>query len=364
MFKIVDRYLTRELFRSFAAVSLVLSLILVGGLLADVLNRVARGRIPAGLLLSQIGLRSLDAMALLLPLGFFLAVYLAYSRLYRDGEAGVLSASGVNTFGFLKPILWLAFPIAVFLGMTTMYWSPQALAKADQMVREANRSLLVAGLEPGKFVDLPGRYGVIFVGEMSPDGSAFKHLFVQHEKGDRVDIVTAASGKLYTDRQGRERFLRLEQGFRVEGGMEAPNFRSMRFAVNDVRLPDSEEGSGKRAESLRTFDALILSTNRADRAELHWRVGVPISILVLGLLALPLAHSRPRESRFGVGILVVIGYVLYSNLMALGRGWLAEGKIPMPLGLWWLHGTVLALALLLLWSRTRLPRPKPARKRQ
>ncbi|MBK8286176.1 MAG: LPS export ABC transporter permease LptF [Ahniella sp.] len=358
MLRIIDRYLARELAGAFASVSLVLGFVLFGGLMADVLNRVARGRIPAGLLLSQVGLRSLDALSMLLPLGFFLAVYLAYSRLYRDGEAGVMAASGVNNGGFLKPVLWLALPLMSLLAINTLYWSPQALAKADQMVREANRSLLVAGMEPGRFVDLPGRYGVIYVGEMSDDGTTFKRLFVQHEKEDRVDIVTAASGKLYADRQGRERFLRLEEGFRVEGSLSAPDFRSMRFATNDVRLPDSEEGSGKRAESLRTGDVLLASGNASDRAELHWRLGIPISVLVLALLAIPLAHTRPREPRFGAGLIAVVGYIVYSNMLAAGRGWLAEGKIPMSLGLWWIHAIVLIIALLMYWSRTRLPRPK------
>lgn len=358
MFRIIDRYLARELAGAFASVSLVLGFVLFGGLMADVLNRVARGRIPAGLLLSQVGLRSLDALALLLPLGFFLAVYLAYSRVYRDGEAGVLSASGMNQAGFLKPVLWLAIPLMGLLTMTTFWWSPQALAKADQMVREANRSLLVAGMEPGRFVDLPGRYGVIYVGEMSADGSSFRRLFVQHEKEDRVDIVTAASGKLYGDRDGRERFLRLEEGFRVEGSLASPDFRSMRFATNDVRLPDSEEGSGKRPESLRTVDVLRASSDRADQAELHWRIGIPLSVLVLALLAIPLAHTRPRESRFAAGLIVVVGYVVYSNMLSIGRAWLADGDIPMSLGLWWIHGAVLLIAWVMYLRRTRLPRPK------
>lgn len=360
MFRIVDRYLLRELLSAFVAVSFVLSFVLMGGLLADVLNRVARGRIPAALLLSQVGLRSLDALALLLPLGFFLAVYMAYSRLYRDGEASVLSASGLNTLGFLKPVLWLALPLAGFLGMTTLYWSPQALAKADAMVREANRSLLVAGMEPGRFVDLPGRYGVIYVGEMSGDGTSFKRLFVQHEREDRLDIVTAAQGRLFTDRNGRERFLRLEEGFRVEGRLDSPAFRSMRFASNDIRLPEPEEAGGKRAEALRTADALAQSAELKDRAELHWRIGTPISIFVLALLAIPLAHTRPREPRFGAGLLAVVGYIVYTNTLSLGRAWLAEGKLPISLGLWWVHAVVVLIALLLLWQRTRLRVPKVA----
>src|SRR5690606_10099924 len=72
--RIIDRYLLRELTRSFVAVNAVLLLVTFGGVLTDVLNKIARGKLPATLLLAQVGLRSLDALGIVLPLGLFLTV--------------------------------------------------------------------------------------------------------------------------------------------------------------------------------------------------------------------------------------------------------------------------------------------------
>ncbi len=351
--RIIDRYLARELAGSFASVSVVLLLVTVGGVLADVLNKIARGKVPAQLLLAQVGLRSVEALGILLPLALFIAVLLAYGRLYRDSEIAVLAASGFDARRLAKPLAWLATPVAILLAAIAFWLGPLALRTADALVADANRSLLVIGMEPGRFVELPGGQGVVYVASMSPDGSKFERLFVHTERRERVDIVTAANGELYQDREG-ERFLGLNDGFRVEGEIGKPNFRTMRFARNDIGLPDAESARDRRAETRSTFESLRASETPRDHAELHWRLGLPISALVLALLALPLARGQPREPRYGKAAIAVLAYVIYANLLALGRGWLADGTVPAAAGLWWIHASAIVIALYLVRRGERL----------
>src|SRR3546814_4728893 len=68
-----------------------------------------------------------------------------------------------------------------------------------------NRSLLVAGLEPGRFIELPGGGGVVYVGSMSNDGTRLSRVFVYRQDGDRLDVTTARHGELNVD--GDERYL-------------------------------------------------------------------------------------------------------------------------------------------------------------
>lgn len=358
MLRLIDRYLLREILTACAAVLAVLLLILIGNVLAETVNEIVRGRLPAALLLSQIALRSVDAVAFVLPLCTFLGVLIALGRLHRNSEMAVLAASGLGTRDLLRPLALVALPATALLAGLVFWWSPLALDKAERMVAEANRSLLVAGLEPGRFVDLPGQLGVIYVGAMDAGGTQFQRLFVQRERDGRLDIVTAASGQLYYDRAGASRYLSLTDGFRVEGEIGKPNFRTMRFARNDIELPEPPSARRERSEALRSIGLLWASTSPSDRAELHWRIGLPLSLPLLMLLALPLAQSAPRQSQYGRIVAAVIGYFLYGNLLALGRGWLALGQIPFGLGLWWAHAAVLGTALVLLFAAERLPAPK------
>jgi lipopolysaccharide export system permease protein len=362
--RLVDRYLLRELSGSFLAVSTVLLLVTLGGMLTDTLNKIARGKFPASLLVSQIALRSLDGLTLLLPLGLFVAVLLAYGRLYRDSEMAVLSASGFASRGLLKPLAWLAVPITFGLGLISFWLGPASVRLADELIDQANRSLLIAGMEAGRFQELPGRDGVVYVAEMAPDGSRFRRLFVHDERGGRVDIVTAEAGELFQDRNGGERYLALTRGFRVEGEVGKPNFRTMQFERNDIRLPELGEDASRRREARASPLELLESGAAADQAELHWRLGLPLSALVLSLLALPLAQGQPREPRYGKAFVAVGAFALYTNLLALGRAWLADGTLPLGLGLWWVHGMVLALAFWLLARSSRLAAPRPIARSQ
>ena len=91
-----------------------------------------------------------------------------------------------------------------------------------------------------------------------------------------------------------------------------------------------------------------------DRAEFHWRLGVPLTLLVLTVLAVPLARTEPRKGRFaGLGSAVLV-YLIYANLLAAGRGWLARDQVPEVFGLWWVHGLFLVLAGLMLFVQQGL----------
>src|SRR3546814_9559313 len=101
-----------------------------------------------------------------------------------------------------------------------------------QMIQEANRNLVVSGLEPGSFTELSGG-GVVYVGAMSADGSQFRRVFIYRESEDRLDVTTAATGALTVDAKG-ERYLTLDEGFQVEAPMDGGlDYRLMRYARSD-----------------------------------------------------------------------------------------------------------------------------------
>lgn len=352
----IDRYVFTELLTSFAASLVVLIMVSMGGLLADLLGKIARGKVPAALLLSQLGLRSLDALPLLLPLALFLGVLLAFGRLYRDSEMAVLASVGVGPRALLRPLLMLALPVISVVALVSLWGSPLALETSKRMIDSANRSLLVAGLEPGRFIELPGRHSVIYLGDMSADGSRFQRLFVHSERDDRIDVVSARAGELFSESVGDERYLLLQDGFRVEGVPGQNDFRMMRFKRNEIRVPDSEQAVVGAEPQRRDTLSLWQRGNPEDVAELHWRLGAPLAALILAMLALPLSRTPPRAARYGVLLLGLLAYIVYQNLMVLGRAWLGDGSMPLAFGLWWLHGPVLLVALWLLWRDGQLER--------
>jgi lipopolysaccharide export system permease protein len=383
--RIIDRYLVRELLVSFVAATAILLLVSVGGTVADLLNKIARGRIPAELLFSLIGLRTIDALTILAPLAVFIGVQLAYGRLWRESEMAVFQASGLALTGLLRPLMLLSVPLMLLMAVISFWLAPAAVRLSQSLLLDANRSLIIAGLEPGRFVELPNNDGVMYVEGMNEDGTKFKKMFVASERGDvldkdkskkegksaaatgenattRINVITAADGELYHDKNGAERYLGLNDGFRVEGVLGEDNYRLLRYQRNDLKLsdPDQDFSTESAKRSAPTSD-LLRSTDPTQRAEIHWRLAAPISILVLVLLALPLAKSSPRQPRYAGLIIAFLAWAIYYNGMTIGRSLLSQGKLSFALGFWWVHVPVLIVALILLWRSQRLPRPKRVR---
>lgn len=354
--RLLDRYLLRDLGLTLAATTSVLLLVSMSGVLADLLGRIARGKVPASLLLSQLGLRTLEALPMLLPLALFIAVLLSIGRLYRDSEMAVLRAAGLGIGRLLRPILALVVAVALLIGLLSLWLGPAATALSKRMIDSANRSLLVAGLEAGRFVELPGRHSVIYMNAMSADGSRFDRLFVHSERDDRIDVVTAQAGELYTEAAGEERYLRLDDGFRVEGVPGQNDYRVMRFARNDIRVPDIEPSEGRSEQQRLSTRRLLADDSPNAGAELHWRLAAPIAALLLALLAVPLARSPPRAARYGGLLIALLAYLVYLNVLILGRAQLADGSLAGSFGLWWVHLPVLLTALWLLRRGERMPR--------
>ena len=368
MLRIVDRYLVRELLVSFLAAVTILLLVTVGATVADLLAKIARGRVAADLLMALIGLRTVDSLTLLVPLAIFIGVQLAYGRLYRESEMAVFAASGLSVMGLVRPLLLLAVPLMLIMATISFWLAPAAVRQAQTLQEEASRSLIVAGLEPGRFVELPNNDGVMYVDSMNADGTKFRKMFVASERSNvenkttSLNVITATDGELYHDVNGTERYLGLNDGFRVEGVLGQDNFRLMRYQRNDVKLTDTEnDANADSVKRAAPTSVLLASNDTVQRAELQWRLAAPLSVLVLVMLALPLAKSSPREPRYARLLIALLSWFIYYNCLALGRSWISQGKYSPLIGFWWVQIPTALIALLLLWQSQRLPRPRNRR---
>src|SRR5690606_29828682 len=118
--------------------------------------------------------------------------------------------------------------------------------------------------------------------------------------------------------------------------------------------------TGDDPELLPTM-ALFGDPRPQAQAQLHGRLAPPLIALAFALLTVPMARSAPRQQRYGRMMLAFLAYMVGTNLMFIGTGWIADGKTPAVLGLWWLTLPLLALAGWVYVRDGRLSRPKGAR---
>lgn len=340
----LDRYLLREFTQTTFAALVVLMMVSLGGIFTNVLTQIASGRVPAGLMLSQLGLQTVRYLPLILPLGLMLGLMLAVGRLYRDAEMPILASIGVGPRRLLPSLLLLVVPMVVLIALCSLWLGPLAKRTSVELIAQGNRNLLVAGLQPGRFTELPGGGGVVYIGAMSADGTRLQRIFVYKQQGQRIDVTTAQQGALASEGPD-ERFLSLEDGFRVEGPRnKGRDFRLMRYVRNELRMPGSQDNSDRNDPQALSTPALLRDPRRAATAQLHYRIAPPLLALALALLAVPLARSSPRQARFGSVLIGFLVYLIGMDLTLLGTNWLASGKLPLALGMWWLVLPLLAVA--------------------
>ena len=83
---------------------------------------------------------------------------------------------------------------------------------------------------------------------------------------------------------------------------------------------------------------------------------MPISALVLTLLAVPLSYVNPRMGRSFNLITAAFMYMLYSNCLNIVQSFIAQGKIGFWAGLALPHVVAIAVVVLLFGQRLRCSR--------
>ncbi|MGI9219857.1 MAG: LPS export ABC transporter permease LptF [Woeseiaceae bacterium] len=348
MFRILDRYIFREIASTWLGVTVVLLLILLTNQFARVLGEVAKGKLPKDAAFDVIGLSAAQYLTILIPIGLFLAIMLALGRLYRDSELPAMMACRVGPSGIYRPLFWLLLPLSLAVAWLSIELGPSALHAIERVGAEARREADLASIEPGRFVSIGPDDAVVY-GERISDDGLMENVFLQRRlEGGSLEIVVARLGEQVESDDPDIRFLVLHEGRRYEGIPGTTEFRVVEFLEHGIpyRLP-SLTPADPRPRAM-PFQTLLQSNDLNHIAEMQWRIGVPLATIILAILAVPLSRTQPRAGRYGriaIGLLV---FIIYLNMLSAAKAWIEQGTLSPALGLWWVHAGVFLFAMLLL----------------
>lgn len=347
----LDRYLLRETAGAALAVTFVLLAIMLSARFARFLGAVATGDLPRDLLAQVVGLSSVQYLVLLLPAALLLAVMLTLGRLYKDSEVAAMMGCGVSLGGLYRPFLWLSVVIALITAWLAFVAGPWAGRQVDYISKDARRLVQYTPFEPGRFKTVAGGRAVFYTEEIDDANEKLTTVFARVQEREGESLIMASEGKQEIDVATGERKVTLYGGWRYAGQAGQANFDVMRFEEFETRITPPEFIYSSSKRKLAETGDLLDSADPEDQAELAWRIAAPISVFILGLLAVPLSHLRPRQGRYGKLVLGILLYLVYSNLLGLGQGWIAKGQVPVTLGLWWVHALFGSAALVLFAQR-------------
>jgi lipopolysaccharide export system permease protein len=352
---IFRRTLLREFTNLAVAVFFALFLIALTTRLVRLLGQAAGGKLPSDAVVAFLGFSALNLLPILLSLTVFITVLLTLNRAWRDSEMVIWFNSGLSLAAWLRPVLLFAAPLVAVIALLSLLVSPWSVDVAEQYRSRVDARDEVSRVEPGVFGESRGRDRVYFVESIAGDRRSVQNVFVASVQHRRTGVMVSARGFAEYAPNG-DRFLTLLDGRRYEGTPGQADFSLMEFERYSMRIQE-KEGVQPRAtlKSLST-QALIEDPSHANLGELMWRIGVPVSALILALLAIPMSFVNPRAGRSVSLLLGLLTFLVYSNLLSLSQARIAQGKLAFSVGAWLVHAVMAAVLLALFYQRMTLLR--------
>lgn len=345
---IIFRYISREVLLNMSAVSGILLLIIMSGRFIRYLTNAAAGKYSVDTVFLFLWYRLPGFLELILPLGLFLGILLAYGRLYLESEMAVLKATGMSQRRLSLYTLGPAAVVAVLVGVMSLWLAPAGVQKTEAVFQQSQQNALDS-VVPGRFQKQPDGIRSTYVEKLS-DERQMQGIFVSEtQPGKSLAVVAADSGRQIIDPDTGARYLVLENGFRYEGQPGDAKYREIQFSEYGIRLPDNRDEPEVSGVDMAPT-AELFGGDAQETAQLHWRISLPVMCLIVALLAVPLSKTNPRQGRFAKLIPSILLYLVYLLLLTNTRSLVEDGKSPV-IAMWGVHLLFFGFAMSLLFAR-------------
>jgi len=350
---IFRRALLREFSNLALAVFATLFAITLTTQLIRLLGQAAIGKVLSEGVLALLAFSALNYLPILLSLTLFITVLISLSRSYRDSEMVIWFGSGLSLLAWVRPVLLFAAPLIALVAVLSLFLSPWAIRKAEEYRNQMDTRDDTTRVAPGVFREASNADRVFFVEEIAGDEINVQNVFVAQMRGDSLGIMVSRRGYREVAPNG-DRFVVLLDGRRYEGIPGALDFKVMDFGRYSQRIEARERQAESASIKAMPTLALLQERGNAHRAELLWRMGLPISGLILVLLAIPLSFVNPRASRSMNLLFALLAYMVYANLLSIAQAWVSQGRLSFQVGWWIVHAGMLALLALMFYRRLRV----------
>jgi lipopolysaccharide export system permease protein len=353
---IIDRHISWEILRPFCLGLGLLVLIFVGFSASRQLSLAADGQLDMLTAFKLVGLNTLITLEILLPSAFFFSVLSAIGRLYRDSEMSALYAAGVSRARILEAVLKLALVIAIITGLLSILGRPWAFRTSYALESQAAAEFDLKQMSANEFVNMDGSDYTFIASDIDLEKGLHKGVFLQknYPKQGRSEIIVAESAAMPALNPGQATRASFYNGYNYLLDNRTRQDMSVQFKEMVVHLPNEEAQEKYRRKAETTLN-LSQSVKPKDIAEYQWRITTPLGTILLALIAVPLARSAPRESRFRNTSIALLSYVALFAMVSVLRTFIEQGKLGAIPGLWTAYAVQAAL-LIVLVTQPRMKR--------
>ena len=355
------RYLTRDVMTHMVAVSFVLLVIIFSGRFVKYLAEAAVGDLAGDILLPVMMYRLPGFLELILPLGLFIGILMAYGRLYVESEMVVLTSCGVSPERLAGYTLVPAVLVAVVVAILSLLITPLGAARSTALLDDPASSQGLNSLAAGRFQTRRGS-GLVSYAESVDEAGVMYNVFLSQQSGDNdadavLTVTVAEEGEVVFDNGTGARYLELRNGYRYRGRPGGLEYEVIGFERFGELIPEPEGGIRTPAPvDGRSTAELWNSEAVEDRAALAWRLSIPLMVPIVAIMALCLSKTDHRRGRYVKMAPAFLIYLSYLMLLANARTRMEDGDGGIASNMWVIHAVFALIAAGLLYGRPWLDR--------
>ncbi|OEU61648.1 MAG: LPS export ABC transporter permease LptF [Desulfobacterales bacterium S5133MH16] len=358
---ILHRYILKELFQFFLISLIAFTFIMV----VTQISILADLTINKGVAPSAIGLLIFYTLpysfVFTLPISTLLAVLLTFLRLSHDNEMTAIKASGISLYQILPPVFVLSVFAYLCASYMAIYATPKGTRAFNELVYSVARERAYIGIKPRYFND-EFKDIVLYANEVDVSGKYLEDIFISDKRDPRLShTIVAKKGVILSDPDRKRLALKLTDGSIHYDSQEMTSSDTIWFSTYELSLDlrqferkQKKGGIGRGEMSVSQLIAELRSSKSKDvrynlyLMELHRKFAIPLSCIILGMIAVPLGiQTRISGSSGGVSLGLGV-FLLYYILVATGRSFGESGVYPPALGMWIPNIVIGALTIFML----------------
>ncbi len=302
-----------------------------------------------------------------IPMAVLWGVLLGLSRLAADSEIIAMRASGLG-IGYFVRVASIVAAAGTLLGLANTLWlaprANQAIIEMEQALETSQASYVI---QPRVFHEEFKNF-VLYVQDVRSGAGAanWREVFMADVSNPVNPVITTAASATVVNDNQQELIMRLRDGLRDETVADEPGQSNIStFSTTDLPLalnPTSDVHLGRLDTALYAMPINVLFERTHQLAgkpdakryqiEMHNRFALPMSCLVLMLMAVPLgADSRRGGKSAGVVLTILLAFVYYF-LSATGTALGHQSKLPAFVAVWTANFVFGGMGVFLLWQMT------------
>ncbi|MGA3208647.1 MAG: LPS export ABC transporter permease LptF [Syntrophales bacterium] len=348
MFKIIDRYILKEIAYPFFLILFVLTFVLLMGKIIQLMDLMVNKGVSFIDITKLFLLLTPSFLILTIPISLLISILIGLGRLSGDNELTILKASGMSLYKLLGPVAIASLIAFIITAVTSLFLVPHSKYATKNLLFNVAKKKASVGIKEKVFND--DFKGILLYAESIPvHGDYMKGVIISDTRiSKEPNTIIAEKAFLVSDPSLMTVTLRLENGSTHTVDKTLKNYRKMDFSSYDVNLDiESSIAEAKKISAKDSTEMTVwelskkLKTGSLEDAvfremaiEFYKTITTPLSCIVFGILGIPLsirAHRAVRSRGFTLGLVIVF---IYYIIRLGGEALVETGRLSPLIGTW------------------------------